>query len=122
MEEVSRTMTSPTGRPDPVKVITSIRESFPGSVVVYTRGACFEFFKILRSIYPDAEPYYDHGEGHVFTKIDGKFYDINGRYFITDEDAHEELEHMGSAPRLIRNAHRWMPHSNFRVVRMMDDD
>ena len=84
---------------------------------MYTRGGCFEFYNILRSVFPDAEPFYDHHEGHVYTKIDGKFYDITGQRF------HEldRLTPMSSEPNLIGKAHRWMPSANFRVVRLLDE-
>lgn len=103
---------------DVEKFIATIRNSFTGSTVVYTRGACFEFFKILKQVFPQAFPFYDHREGHVYTLIDGVFYDINGKKFFSkgtepvpmDQDRH-----------LIANAHRWMPHSNFRVVRLLED-
>ncbi len=61
---------------DPIKVITSIRESFGGSIAVYRMGNCYQFYEILKTIFPDAEPF--ESGGHVFTKIDGKYYDIMG--------------------------------------------
>ncbi|HPJ65958.1 MAG TPA: hypothetical protein PK243_10585 [Flexilinea sp.] len=56
--------------------ITITKESNPLAVEIYTRGGCFKFFKILQSKFPEAEAFYD-GD-HVITKIDGKYYDING--------------------------------------------
>ena len=58
-----------------LNIITTIRESFGGSIAVYTCGNCYQFYEILKAIFPDAEAY---GSGHVYTKIDGKFYDIKG--------------------------------------------
>lgn len=58
-----------------LNLITAIRESFGGSIAVYTCGNCYQFYEILKSVFPDAEAY---GSGHVYTKIDGKFYDIRG--------------------------------------------
>lgn len=45
-------------------------------VTIYTSGSCYNFFFILKSVFPDAELYdnLDHG----ITKIGDKFYDING--------------------------------------------
>lgn len=56
--------------------IKTIRESFIGSEMVYTRGSCYQFFRILKSVFPQAEAWFDMN--HVITLIDGKFYDITG--------------------------------------------
>ena len=61
---------------DPVDFIKVIRESFDGSVYVYTKGSCYRFYEILKCMYPEAEPYY--GNNHVITKVCDKFYDITG--------------------------------------------
>lgn len=59
-----------------LNLIKSIRQSFGGSIAIYTMGNCYQFHKILKSVFKDAEAYYDGN--HVWTKIDGKFYDIRG--------------------------------------------
>lgn len=66
--------------------IKTIRESFGSSIVVYTMGNCYQFYEILKVVFPDAEPYYSGG--HVFTKIGDKFYDINGEQNMTKIDAY----------------------------------
>lgn len=101
---------------DPLPLITAIRNSFPGASTVYTRGACWEFHRILKAAFPDAEPYYDHKDGHVYTEIGGQFYDINGRL-----KKPLDLYPMLKDTRLMRKVHRWMPSANFRVVRLIDD-
>ena len=53
--------------------IKSIRESFGASIAVYTMGNCYQFYEILKTVFPDAEAFEN---GHVLTKIDGEFYDI----------------------------------------------
>lgn len=102
--------------PDPEKLISAIRNSFPGAVTVYTRGGCFEFYRILKEVFPDAEPFYDDMEGHVYTKIGGKFYDINGKL-----RKKLDLTPMMKNRRLMSDVHRWMPRANFRVVRLLDE-
>ena len=62
----------------PSEVCRLVRESFHGSKVVYTQGSCFKFYEILKGIFPDALPYYDEIDGHVYTLIEGKYYDIYG--------------------------------------------
>lgn len=50
----------------------------------FTNGACYELFRILRTIWPDAEPWVAEWQSgwlnacHVYTLIDGWFYDIKG--------------------------------------------
>lgn len=61
---------------DVLDFIKAIRESFSSSVVVYTYGNCYQFYEILKCVYSEAEAYYDGN--HVWTKIDGKYYDITG--------------------------------------------
>lgn len=65
-----------------LKFIQTVRESFGGSIAVYTVGNCYQFFEILESIFPDAKAYYDGN--HVWTKIDGKYYDIRGLKDLDD--------------------------------------
>lgn len=57
-------------------IIKTIRDSFEGSIDVYTKGSCYKFYLILKSIYPTAEAYYDCD--HVITEIEAVFYDITG--------------------------------------------
>ena len=58
-------------------IIKAIRESFGGSIGIYTCGNCYQFYEILKTIFPEAEAY--ESGNHVFTKIDGNFYDIRGK-------------------------------------------
>lgn len=60
-----------------IALITSIRESFSGSEIVYTHGSCYRFYEILKCVFPTAEAY-TNGE-HIISKIGGIFYNINGR-------------------------------------------
>jgi hypothetical protein len=64
-----------------LKIIASIRDSHPDMTELYTKGQCYNFHLILRSIFPNAEPYYDYVEGHMYTKIDRYWYDIRGIHF-----------------------------------------
>lgn len=64
------------------KLIKAIRESFSGSVAVYTYGGCYQFHVILKTVFPDAEGFYDGN--HCWTKINGKYYDIKGEADLGD--------------------------------------
>lgn len=57
--------------------ITAVRQSFGGSVAVYTMGNCYQFYEILKVVFPYAEAYYDGN--HVWTKIGDDYYDIRGK-------------------------------------------
>jgi hypothetical protein len=63
-----------------LEIISTIRSSFGGSIAVYTCGNCYQFYEILKSIFPDAKPYYDGN--HIWTKINNEFYDIRGKNVI----------------------------------------
>lgn len=53
-----------------LNVITAIRKNSP------IRFHCWQFFKIIKAVFPFAEACYD-GD-HVAVKISGGFYDIDG--------------------------------------------
>ena len=59
-----------------LEFIATIRDSFEGSVEVYTQGSCYKFYLILKEVFPEAIAYYD--VNHVITKIGDEFYDITG--------------------------------------------
>jgi hypothetical protein len=70
-------------------LIDAVRSSFVGSIQVYTNGSCYQFYKILRCVFPTARAYFNID--HVITKIGNKYYDITGEvewnnsYLLMDE-------------------------------------
>lgn len=66
---------------NPETLIKEIREAAPYMETVFSRGSCWKLHKILKMVFPDAEPYYlkDLTTCHVITKIKGHFYDIAGK-------------------------------------------
>jgi hypothetical protein len=60
--------------------ITQVRDSFDDSVRVYTEGSCLHFYLILKEVFPNAKPWLCEQEQHIYTEIDGKFYDIRGAH------------------------------------------
>ena len=77
---------------DVIEFITTVRASCNHSIATYTQGNCFGFYTILKSVFPEAEPY--ETGGHVITKIDDKYYDIRGEVdfdakLIIDEGLHD---------------------------------
>ena len=59
-----------------LSIIRAIRNSFVGSEIVFTKGSCYQFYLILKEVFPQAEAFYD--ENHLVTKIEDKYYDITG--------------------------------------------
>lgn len=48
----------------------------------WLKGDCYNLFRLLRTIYPSSEPYHDI-DYHIYTKIDEKYYDIDGVFHLT---------------------------------------
>lgn len=60
-----------------LSLIREIRNSHSRMVDIFTKGSCLNLYFILKCVYKDAIPFIDDS-GHILTKIDGRFYDING--------------------------------------------
>lgn len=47
---------------------------------IYTHGGCYQLYKIIKTIFPEAKPYIKDANGfcHVATLIGDSLYDING--------------------------------------------
>lgn len=71
-------------------LITSIRDSFPKSVEVYTRGSCVRFAQILKTVYPEGQILYN--VCHAIFEYKGKYYDITGE---VQKENHTPLESYG---------------------------
>lgn len=89
-----------------INLITAIRKSFIGSVKVYTRGSCYQFYLIIKTVYPDIEPWYDGVVGHVYCKDGDKFYDITG--LLTDTDIINRLYDLKSESVIFDQAGDWV--------------
>ncbi len=68
-----------------------LRESFVGSQEVYTQGSCYHVYLMLKSIFPQAVPYYMERPYHIVTEIEGKFYDIDGECDVYEDEDEDEL-------------------------------
>lgn len=72
--------------------IRSVREAFPDSAIVFTHGACFGLYQILRAVFPSSEPFVTENTDHVVTRISGRFYDIYGEYLDRQGKPRSETE------------------------------
>lgn len=85
----------------PETLIEIIRDSRPDSLHFFRNGGCWHFFTLLKRVFPQSKPYYNHILGHILVDIDGKMYDIGGRVYDT--------KGYGPAERhVVKGAHRWM--------------
>ena len=96
--------------PDPdfiIKFITSIREANSNVMIpLFMEGRCYDFFLILKNLYPEAEAWYDYNEGHVYTKINKYWYDIRGVHRIVKPSTLPLNHFEGHRP------HRWSNSDN----------
>ena len=90
--------------------ISKLRDIFPpqvDSVWIGKNGKCYQVALLLKHAYPSAEIYYSATEGHVYTKIDERWYDIEGIHVKVPEDVCL-LDHKNGHP-----PHRW--HKSFWI-------
>lgn len=84
-------------------LLQAIRHAVPCWEYVFKHGGCYGLYLIIKSVYPEAECWYDQIEGHVYTKVGGEFWDIDGQ--------HEPKEHwirIESEPNIHRQAETWI--------------
>lgn len=74
-----------------LETITLIRDSFGGSVEVYTKGSCVKFCMILYRLYPGGKILYD--QNHAVFEYDGICFDIKG--IAPKEKGHKPIEEYG---------------------------
>ena len=77
---------------DPLVLINSIEASFIGAHQVYTNGSCIRFYQILKTVFPEALPYWSEESRHMITRIGKKYYDISGEVECTPDYVHEVRE------------------------------
>lgn len=82
-----KTIAHPSPNAKIIKFLELLKEADTYIPDIFSKGSCFKLFKILKHLYPDAEPYKcgsrnqtlnQDAFSHVVTKIDGILYDING--------------------------------------------
>jgi hypothetical protein len=86
-----------------MRFIATVRGPNTLTTELYTNGQCYQFFLILRTVFPEAEAWYDYHEGHVYSKIGRYWYDIRGVRFKPTVT----MESMSSMFRRQDKPHRW---------------
>ena len=92
-------------RDEIVKFIGLIRNSFVGAEVVYSEGSCFQLYKIIAYVWPEAIPWHYASAGHVYTEIDGRYYDIKGE--LTDSEIINQLVTLEESLPIGANPEEW---------------
>jgi hypothetical protein len=62
-----------------LQFINAIRKTDKYIEMIYMNGACYQFFLLLKTYFPECEPYITNEKNHVITKYNGKYYDITGQ-------------------------------------------
>lgn len=65
-------------------LIKAIATSFPDAPIIFQFGACYSLYRILKTVYPEAECFETKDNNHIVTCIDGRFYDIKGEKYWSD--------------------------------------
>ncbi len=87
-----------------IKFISLVRESHPEMINIYTQGSCFNFFLILKEMFPESIAYYD--QNHVITKIKNKYFDITGEVIKSKNYKKFITSGITKKSKLIKQLHR----------------
>ena len=80
-------MAGNTQGPDRIeRAIAALRDGWPDMEALFMDGQCLTLALMLRAIWPAADILYSRREGHVYTRIDGRLYDIRGRHLVGPGD------------------------------------
>ncbi len=63
---------------DMLRFINAIRQTDQYIEMIYMNGACYQFHLLLKTFFPECEPYISKEKDHVITKYAGRYYDITG--------------------------------------------
>lgn len=84
----------------PIQIISAIRLGIINSGNRFQSGGCFQLYRILKSLFPEAVALYDGN--HVYTQIGNVAYDING-----DHEIKPHWNRLEDDPMIFAKAHEW---------------
>lgn len=67
-----------------IDFIRVVRQGYPDSGIVYTHGACYGFYQILKHLNKKAVAYMTDDHQHIVTKLGDRYYDIDGEFINGD--------------------------------------
>lgn len=73
-----------------LRFLSELRAANPVLVDIYLFGSCLNLYCLLRVVWSSAACYYSQHEGHVITRIGGRFYDITGE--VADVSTYDPIE------------------------------
>ena len=89
----------------PLRIIAAISIGIKNSRKRFTDGGCFQLYRVLKELYPEAEAWYDYVDGHVYTRIGDTLYDIGGAYHCEGES--QTLTPLSKDIKVYADAHEW---------------
>ena len=85
-----------------LRILEALRGASSLITYIYLNGGCYKLYELLKIHFPDAVAWYDGIDGHVYTEISGRYYDIVGE--------HRKKEHwykLSTEPEIERQAKMW---------------
>ena len=73
-------------------IIKALHDSDGYIKSIFLQGGCYQFYVLMKSIYPTARPLINSKKDHVIASIEGEFFDITGKvsgegfYELTNDD------------------------------------
>lgn len=105
------------------KFLARLRDAHPSMPDIFKYGGCFELFRILRVLYPNAEAWYAWQQGHVYTKIGEYWYDIDGKHVkIIDKIAFKRMDDPGQVHRAFKWKKSFNKFVDAKSLQIVKDD
>jgi len=82
-------------------LLAALREAHPDMQSLFLEGQCYNLWRIVRTVFPEAGCLYSMAEGHVYIGYQGKVYDIRGKHVRAPLDL-QPFDH-----RCRDKPHRW---------------
>ena len=58
--------------------INALKQTDKYIEIIFKNGGCYQFYLLIKKLYPESEAYINSEKDHVVIKYQGKFYDITG--------------------------------------------